>query len=37
MLTYEVTGLRPQKTWLLFFEDWNFGGDRDFNDLVVEV
>ncbi len=39
LVTYEITGLNGDKTWLLFWEDLNQGDptDFDFNDLVVEV
>lgn len=38
LITYEITGLGgPGSAWLLFWDDQYGGGDRDFNDLVVEV
>ena len=39
MITYEVTGVAAPdvRTWLIFFDDQIGGGDRDFNDLVVEI
>ncbi len=40
MITYELTGAPGQgstKIWLLFFDDQPGGGDRDFNDFVVEI
>ena len=38
LITYEILGLGgPATTWLLFWDDQYGGGDRDFNDLVVEI
>lgn len=38
MITYEILGLNNgRRTYLLFFEDLNGGGDHDFNDLCMEV
>lgn len=38
MVAYLVTGgATTGPTWILFFDDENGGGDRDFNDMVVEV
>jgi hypothetical protein len=38
LATYEVTGLQDGlKHWTLFWEDLRQLGDRDYNDLVVEV
>jgi hypothetical protein len=40
MVTYRIEGLPDRAThatWLLMFEDLAGGGDRDYNDLVVEV
>ncbi len=39
MITYQITGVGPESTWLLFWDDqWSKRcSDRDFNDLVVEV
>lgn len=38
LITYEILGLGGNdKTWLLFWDDQHGGGDRDFNDLVVEI
>jgi len=38
LITYEIQGLAgSDTTWLLFWDDQVGGGDRDFNDLVVEV
>jgi len=35
MVTWEITD--TPNTWVIAWEDLNGGGDRDFNDLVVEV
>jgi len=38
LISYEVLGLgNGARTWLLFWDDQFSGGDRDFNDLVVQV
>ncbi|MBN1846522.1 MAG: DUF4114 domain-containing protein [Sedimentisphaerales bacterium] len=38
MITFEIKGTGiSEKTWLLFWDDQTGGGDRDFNDLVIEV
>jgi hypothetical protein len=38
MISYEILGLHNgRRTYLLFFEDVNGGGDRDFNDLSMEL
>lgn len=40
MVTYRITGLGSETTWLVFFEDKNVGdpeADFDYNDLVVEI
>jgi len=38
LVTYQVTGLSNNTTWLLFWEDLDGpGSDWDYNDLVVEV
>ncbi len=41
MITYEITGIPDlasnERVWLLLWDDQTDGGDRDFNDLAVEV
>ncbi|MBN2445634.1 MAG: DUF4114 domain-containing protein [Phycisphaerae bacterium] len=38
MVTYRITGLGDGKShYMLFWEDLTNGGDRDYNDLVVEA
>ncbi|MFQ5591347.1 MAG: DUF4114 domain-containing protein [Phycisphaerae bacterium] len=37
MITYQIDDSSAQTVWWLFFEDLNSLGDKDYNDLVVEV
>jgi hypothetical protein len=38
MITFEITGYSPLKTWLVFWDDQPGGStDRDFNDFAIQV
>jgi hypothetical protein len=37
MITYQIDDGSDATVWWLFFEDLEYGGDKDYNDFVVEI